>query len=261
MIVFDIETKPRPDLVRRFIEPYPAFNPDEVKYGNTKDPVKRAELLATKEAEHKAGEVTYWKNAEERAALNPLTAEVLCVGLLVEGDLYILGQNVCGCVDERGVLIQFWDTFRAGSNAGEKFLFWSGNGNPATNFDVDMLVRRSWILGVEVPPSVFNGRFLSSKIEDAAARYLMYQREAFCCLSRAADELGLFQPGCDFTPKGEADLVTGENFHLWWDGKAGNLVAPEEQQKLAVKYLTNDLRLLEAIANRLGYADVPLATA
>jgi hypothetical protein len=261
MIVFDCETKPRPDLVRRFIKPYPTFNPDEVKYGNTKDPVKRAELLALKEAEHKAGEAAYWQNAEERASLNPLTAEVLCVGLLIDGEPVIIGQNSPVAQDEADVLRAFWRVWSDRSNGGEKFVFWSGNGNPAENFDLDMLVRRSWIVGVPVPPLVFNGRHFSSRFEDVAGRYLLYKREAFCGLSRAADELGLFRAGCDFTPKGEDDLVTGANFHLWWEGKAGDVVAAVEQRQLAVKYLTNDLRLLEAIAGRLGYADVELATA
>lgn len=270
MIPFDIETKPRADLVARFVKPYPAFNPDEVKYGNTKDPVKRAELLASKEAEHKAGEVTYWANARERAALNPLTAEVLCIGLLVEGSLAIFGQGkTYGLKDERGVLTAFWRLFTDRSSAGEKFVFWSGNGSSTENFDLDMIVRRSWILGVEVSPLLFNGRYFTNRFEDVAGRYLLYKRESFCGLARAADELGLFVPGCAFTPKGETDLVTGEHFHLFWDGKADEIIAargeapmsPEDQQKLAVRYLTNDLHLLEGVATRLGYAEPVLATA
>src|SRR5690348_11390018 len=122
MIPFDIETKPRTELVKRFVEPFPAFDPEAVKYGNTKDPEKRAVILAEKEAGHKADEVAYWARAHDRASLNPLTAEIVCIGLLIDGRVRIISG------DEKSVLTEFWEIFGSQKFASERFVFWSGNG-------------------------------------------------------------------------------------------------------------------------------------
>jgi hypothetical protein len=250
MIPFDIETKPRTDLVRRFIKPFPAFDPAAVKYGNTKDPAKRAELLALKESDHATEEQAYWKNAEDRASLNPLTAEIVCIGLLMDGKPVILSGN------ERDVLTEFWATFADHRLASEKFVFWSGTGNPSENFDVDMIVRRSWLLNVKVSPLAFSGRYLANRFEDAAGRYLLFKREAYCGLSKAALELGLFEGDETIKPaifpKTDNDPVQGVNFYQWWEGTHANTkLSPAEQREWATKYLTNDLLILAGIVDRI----------
>lgn len=251
MTLFDIETKPRTDLVRRFIKPFPALDPSAVKYGNTKDPQKRAELLKQKEDDHRAEEVEYWRKAEERAALNPLTAEIICIGMLDDRGEQVFSGS------ERNILESFWNDFGDFARAGESFVFWSGNGAATENFDVEFIIRRSWMLGVPVHPLAFNGRYLGNRFVDAAARYLFGKREAYCSLSDAADQLGLFTPGCDIFPKSDTDPVQGVNFWEWFEGRmtshptTGEAIAPERQRAMALQYLSNDLRLLRSVAGRV----------
>lgn len=243
MIPLDIETKPRLDLVRRFVKPPENFSPELVKYGNTKDPAKRAELLIQKENDHAAEVSAFWQKAKDRASLNPLTAEIVCIGLLIEGKPVILSGA------EPVLLTNFWATFASHGLAGEKFVYWSGNGQPSENFDPDMIIKRSWIQGVRIG-TAFNGRYLSNRFEDAAGRYLLYKREAFCGVSRAADELNLFSPDSEIKPKSEDDPVCGENFWQYWEGLREGM-DPGVQRALATNYLHNDLFLLNAVANRI----------
>lgn len=239
MILFDVETRPLPDRVKRFTKPFPQFDPSEVKMGNIKDPKLKEAKLAEKQAEHSANEEKYWHDAYDKAALNPVTASVICIGHCGAVEGLIEG-------DEQGVLELFWEIFR--NNHGESFVFWSGSGFPGIGFDVEMLVKRSWMLGVKVPPQVFHGRYLSSQFVDLASRYLFGKKESFLSLSDAADQLGLFDRGLPITKKTDADLVTGKNFHEYWDGFAPVDLIPEEQRKLAIKYLRNDAMILQYIA-------------
>jgi hypothetical protein len=244
MPIIDIETKPRPDLVKRFVKPYPDFDPDAVKYGNTKDPAKRAGILQEKQEEHVQAAADHWRKAEERAALNPLTAEILCLGIMEED-----GKTMVLHGTEVEILTAFWLNYSDAKRATEPFLFWSGRGSPYENFDHEFILKRSWIIGVKVPPSALG----KNRFQDAATRYLFGQREAFCSLSDAADQLGLFEKFTDIFPKNrETDRVTGANFHLWWAGEMPDVTETAEQQReLALKYLFNDLLILLRICGRI----------
>lgn len=246
MIPLDIETRPRPDLVLRYVKPPEPFDPAGVKYGNTKDPEKRSALFQQKQQDHENEVAEYWAKAKDRASLNPLTAEIVCIGLLIEGQAVFLSG------DERTILTQFWKRFSDFGMTGDKFVYWSGNGSQTENFDPDMIIRRSWLLGVKVPATAFNGRYLSNRFEDATGRYLLYKRDSYCGLSRAADELGLFSAApCNIFQKTDRDRVQGANFSLYWDGKADPAMTPEEQRDLAGSYLTNDLLILSGIVDRI----------
>lgn len=250
MIIIDIETKPIPELVEKFIKPLPAFDPNEVKYGNTKDPEKRAALVASKQAEHDDAAVAHMAKAKDRAALNPLTAQVLVIGIYDQTDLL----NKCSFLegDEAMVLTQFWQMWYDTYFSSDQFCFWSGSSN-SENFDPDMLIRRSWILGVTVPPQVINGRYLGSRWEDAAQRYMFGRFNEYCGLSRAAEELGLFGAGATIFPKTKEDTVTGANFWQWYEGSMTGDAAKAcpDQKTLAMSYLTNDLLTLDAIVERI----------
>ncbi len=246
-MIFDIESRPRPELVARFVKPFPAFDPAAVKFGNTRDQEKRAALVKEKAEAHVQEETAYWDNARERAALNPLTAEICCIGIRFNGTILILGADG---QSEPVILRQFWEAFQ--NNHGEPFVFWSGSGNPAENFDPDFIIKRSWICGVPVPPSAFDGRYLGRKFVDAAARYLMFKREAYCSLTDAADQLGLYTGENNIFPKNkETDVVVGSNFHMYWDGKINDGASASDQRALAVRYLENDLLTADLIAARI----------
>lgn len=255
MILFDIETKPRPDLVTRFIKPFEKFDPSAVKYRNTKDPALREAKLAEEQNKHTAAEAAYWQNAMDRAALNPQTGEIVAIGLRGAGNVEILGEDDCG---EKIILDHFWNAFANPHHSGEAFVFWSGNGSPTENFDPDYIIRRSWILGVKVPPLAFgDGGYLGRRFVDAARRYLLGKRDAYCGLSRCADELGLYTKDGPITPKLETDPVQGANFWQWWEGTAPKVLHPSGnveaklQRELAKKYLVNDLLTLDAITARI----------
>lgn len=248
MILIDIETKPKPELVERYIKPFEALDPSAIKYGNTKDPVLRANKLKEEQEKHGAAEIAHWSNAKDRAALNPLTGEILCIGMLHSGGVIeIIGDDDCG---EKVILQRFWDIFLDPNFISEPFVFWSGNGSSTDNFDPDYIIRRSWILGVKVPPSAFNEGYLGRRFQDATRRYLLGKRDGFCGLTRAADELGLYSQGADIAPKTDTDLVKGENFWQWWEGRIEGQ-AKEAQRDFAEKYLRNDLRTLAAINDRI----------
>lgn len=230
MIIFDIETKPRLDLVDRYLK---KFDSEEVKTGNLKDPAKIAEKILQAEAD-------YHRNAVEKAALNPITAEIIAIGVGEEGsqDINILSGT------EDYILDGFWSDFSSKFGSATPFVFWSGNGSPTDNFDIDFIIRRSWIVGVKVPQIAFNGKYLSNRFVDAAQRYLLGRRDAFCSLTRCADELGLYKAGSLLLPKSETDRVQGKNFWNFWEG------TPEEHG-MAVKYLNNDVNTLREIADRI----------
>jgi hypothetical protein len=235
---YDIETKPREDLVKRFTRPFPAFDSSSVKYGNTKDASKRADFLALKQEEHGTAESAYWDQAHEKAALNPYTGEIIVVGIVnEEGAIsYLEG-------DESSILGEFWALFMAHGDAALRFVNWSGSGNPYKSFDLDFIVTRSRIRGVRVPQVARNGRYYSSRFVDLATEFLLADQAAYLSLSRAADLLGLYgEAGGRLRPKDkEKDEVTGENFHKFY---AADRVK-------AMPYLDNDLLHLHAIATRI----------
>lgn len=238
MPIFDIELKPRLDLVARYTKPFPPFDPEAVKYGNAKDPEKKLAILKEKKEAHADEEAKYWANARDKSALNPLTSQIIAIGILDDKGPRILWG------EERTILTEFWAVFNDYLGTAEPFTFWSGCGRATENFDADMIIRRSWILGVPVNPFAFSGRYLSNHFRDAAARYLLGKSEAYCSLTDAADQLGLYTADCGFYPKSDHDRVTGANFWQFWEG------TPEDHQ-LAIKYLHNDLYTLDAIAKRI----------
>jgi len=256
MIILDIETRPREDLVERYIKPLEAFNPDAVKYGNTKDAGKRAALLDSKKAEHDDASALHLTKAKAKAALDPLTAEIVVIGVNgsesspCEGEFFFEGT-------EEEILTEFWDLWRSGESTKDEMISWSGNAS-SDCFDPMMILRRSWMLDIKTPSQVVNGRYLGNRWVDASSRYLVGKYGSYCSLTRAADELGLFL-GTDelrLSRKSDNDIVTGKDFHLWYDGKVPNLndshaSTAEHQRALALSYLSNDLRLLQGIVDRI----------
>lgn len=246
---FDIETRPLPELVDRFAKPYPDFDESAVKYGNTKDPQKRADLLAAKRAEHEDGRIAYWQNLRDRAALDPFTGAVVCIGVISdEGQPEIIAEKT-----EDATLRQFWQLVSLNGNATSKFVFWSGCGDQAKKFDLDFIVTRSRINRIPIPPRVREGRFYSTRFVDLAGEFLLGQRDRYLKLTKAAEMLGLYQEHKDLFPKRDDDPVTGENFWQWWDGcipdpQCGCTKDADSQRAMAEVYLKNDLRHLKYLA-------------
>lgn len=252
-IGFDIETRPLPELVTKFAQPYPDFDEAAVKYGNTRDPAKRAALLAEKRQEHENGRAPYWANLIERAALDPFTGALVCIGVITDnGTPEIISETT-----EAGTLRKFWALYAAAENATTKFVFWSGRGDAAKKFDPDFIVTRSRIVGVKLPLRVRQGRYYDPRLVDLAGEFLLHQRDRYLSLTKAAEMLRLYEQHPDIIPKRDDDLVQGKDFWRWWQGTACPEAIPEnrliaaQQRIYAEVYLCNDLLHLKYIAPRI----------
>lgn len=135
ILAFDIETIPDPHAVAMMPAP-------DVKTGNLKDPEK----IAAKIAEAKAAQV-------EKAALDPLTARVACVGF-VGGDGLRVANLIGEETDESERSVIQW-TFDRMSADDLRLVTFNGLG-----FDLPMLYRRALILGVD--PAHFGAPPLSA---------------------------------------------------------------------------------------------------
>lgn len=198
---FDIETGPLPD------EQLALVKPEFRAPSNYVDPIKIAASIQSQEAA--------WR---ERAALSALTGQVLAVGILVDD------YPTIHCVVERENIVAFWHEFQCGG----RFVGFAIKG-----FDLPFLVQRSFVLGIEVPPSVLDGRYFSIRFVDLQECWTCYNPQlregasldAICAACRLGRKNG---KGADF-----ARLFT------------------EDGQK-ALAYLENDLFLVKALAERMG---------
>lgn len=248
-IVFDIETASLPDEQLRPIfeadyEPLPhpgEFDPASVKYGNTKDATKRAEKLKECQDAHTLAVNQYaetanthraeaWQSFLDRAALNPATGCVLAIGVrsIDSPKSFILGA---GDEPEEKILADWW-AFAIKIRAAKRMLI----GHNILQFDLPFLIRRSWILGVEVPSFVRQGRYFSDCWIDTREVWLCGQRQNECSssLGDVARSLGAG------SKNGE-----GKEFGRLWRGTS-------EERQQAIAYLTNDLQMTAAVAQRMG---------
>ncbi len=159
-LCFDIETGPRPwNEIEQFFEPPQPpgeFDESAVKYGNAKKPETRAPILAKAKEDHAAAVAAYPATVEaakaefiDRAALSPITGRVLAVGLRrLGGPPIIIGHD-----NEAALLANWWQIAASVIESGEQIVGFNSNG-----FDLPFLVRRSWMLGVDIPAGMMDGR-------------------------------------------------------------------------------------------------------
>lgn len=230
MIVFDIETGSidEPELSERL----PKFDPASVKLGNLKDHEKIAAKIEEARQEHEA-------ETRGKAALSAITGRVLAIGYKSERGTVISHVNAdvpeYGTkVGEVGILAQFWGRYLKAKQERRPLV-----GHNVAGFDVPFLVRRSWLLGVDVPATVFDGRYLDRIFVDTMARWQCGNyRDQFVKLDALGKALGL---------GGKTEGVGGADFARLYFG------TPEERAK-ALEYLTRDVELTWLVAQRLGIA-------
>lgn len=224
MIVFDIETGPLDEAVLK--EMCPPFDAAEVKTGNLKDPEKIAAKIAEAEANH-------WQEFVDRAALSALTGRVLAIGYRSMRATVI--SHVASFDGVEAELIeQFWGRYRK-AKADRRHLV----GHNIAGFDVPFLVRRSWLLGIEVPDSVLDSswRYLDRVFVDTMQRWQAGNyRDQFVSLDRLGMALGL---------GGKTEGVDGGDFARLYYGT-------EEERAKALEYLSRDVELTWQVAGRLG---------
>lgn len=247
MQVFDIETGPQPrDEVMKFWEKPesklpPTFDPASVRLGNLKDEVKKAAKIEECRAAHQselANEKLKFYDSAERfyndAALKAHTGRVLTIGV---GDVDLQRvkiMEVDAATSEEGLLTKFWSVASACISRGESMV-----GFNILAFDLPYLVRRSWLLGVDIPPMLFSrsGRYVNwhPLLVDLMVVWGMGEPFAIS-LDLMARAFGL---------PGKPDGLTGADF-------AGLYTSadPLDVQK-ALEYAAYDIRTLMSLSAKL----------
>ena len=249
-LFFDIETGPLPlDVIKQITRPFKSklkhpgeFDPQSVKYGVTKDEAKRAAKLQDCMDKHEAAiadyeskaskeEADYWQDILDRAALSALTGRVLAIGYGSDaGETvdHIDSEERKG--DESALLIGFWSKFVRCRDARRKMV-----GFNIKLFDVPFLVQRSVILGVDVPETIMDGRYLSSVFVDLNDLWMVGGRG----FNGNLDEISR---ACGFGQK--PDGVSGAHFFQTY----ANLSTRSQ----AIDYLVNDVALNRKFYSRVA---------
>ena len=210
-IIFDIETGALPfgELA------IPAFNPSDVKLGNTKDPDKIAERIRQAEENHVTD---YIKNA----ALDALSGQVLCIGYRLERDEpAILSSDADG---EAAMLRQWWELL----NTWERQPRLIGFNIKA--FDLPFLIKRSWRHRVAVPYWIRHGRYWNDLVVDLREVWQLGDNRAHGSLGAISRHLGLGEKsgnGADFA-------------NLW-----------KTNRQAAIDYCLQDVKLTQQVADVL----------
>lgn len=209
MNIFDIETGPVPESELARVKP------EFVANRSYKDPAKIAADLAEKEAA--------WR---ENAALSAVTGRVLAIGMMDAFGHITIAHDPA---DEAGVIRRFWLEI-TNTSPPYRSSSWAGFG--IFHFDLPFLIRRSWKLGLRIPP-IRNGRYWSEKFVDL--------REVWQCGDRECGG-SLLSVG-RFLDLPEQKTGSGADF--------ARLYLDETTRPEAIRYLEQDLKATKALANRL----------
>ncbi len=184
--------------------------PTEWPLGNTKDPEKIKAAIAEKEAS--------WL---ESATLDACRCEVLAIGLKsLKHEQLIHGER------EEDMLWRLFDLVSM-VDADESIIV----GHRLLGFDIPILVRRMWANGIKPPTKWLNCTSYKAHREwafDTAVEWSCGNREQYVKLDHLAFMLGVGR---------KTDGVQGAT---WWKTYA-------EDQKAALGYLSNDLKLTEGV--------------
>lgn len=196
---FDIETGPLPpEELALMVNP---FNPEEVKFGNLKDPEKRRLKVEEDRLEHDQKQL-------ENAALDPLTGKVLAIGIIEHDTFQVIGHG-----DESTILYTFWEHYSLPTKEHIGFNIYS--------FDLPFLIRRSWKHGIKVPGYVRQGRYWNrERFIDLRDEWTFGDKFTRGSLDSISRHLGM--------PPKEG---SGKDFALWW----------KEDRDKAIAYLRDDL--------------------
>lgn len=247
-LFFDIETGPLSlDVIKQVTRPFKSklkhpgeFDPQSVKYGNTKDEGLRAKKLeecmkkhadevANFESKLAKEEQDYWDGIVESAALSALTGCVLAIGYGSDaGETVDHIQAADG--NEASLLDRFWTKFVKCKNQRRKIV-----GFNIKQFDVPFLVQRSCMLRVDLPEGVMEGRYLSNTFVDLNDLWMAGSRGT----NGNLDEISR---ACNVGQK--PDGVSGALFY--------ELYSDESTRQKALDYAINDVVITRGIAIRLG---------
>jgi hypothetical protein len=218
-VYLDIETACDKDGALALLPP---FYPAEVKVGNLKDEAKIAAKIAEAQATHESDFL-------DNSALYAERGKIVAIGLREEWKGGLVKDTLLA-EDEATMLEAVWPIISAAILENEKII-----GHYHLNFDLPYMVRRSWILGIPVPPNVrtqFRGRFYwAENFIDTCVLWKLDQRDQPSSLDYVAQALGVGKKTGD--GKDFAELLL-------------------KDREAALEYLRNDLILTAGIAKKMG---------
>lgn len=222
MIAWDIETGGLPEDQLRAMYVEPTFE----EFAASCDQRWKDE---TKVAKFEEAKSQGWQKFLDRAALDPTTGTVLAIGYLSVSKQALmtdLADEAKG--GEAGLIERFWRQYVKCHKAGRKMV-----GAYILGFDLPFLIRRSWILQVDIPQTVRTGRYFDQIFTDLCEVWQCGQRfgEVSSSLNTISRALGV----------GEKN-GNGKDF--------AKLLA--ERPEEAIAYLRNDLELTANCAVRMG---------
>lgn len=256
MIVFDIETGPQPESELRLMmapeePPFdPAsikpFDPESVKYGNMKDPAKRAEKLEESRKKHEEESANaeknynlardekrakYEKDFIDGAALNALTCRILAIGYRPSGGKPVVKYGDGSHEAEAELLRHFW-AVAENTHEGNGLLIGHNN----KSFDLPVIMRRSWLH--RITPSVrllTPTRYYQPWIVDTMELWQAGSRGQYVSLDALGRYFGCGQKNGD-----------GAAFSRMF------LSADPAERQAAIAYAANDVEMTYQIAVRMG---------
>ena len=218
-LIFDIETGGHDEAVLRELYTPPTF--DEFAAGcdqRWKTETVKAKFLDAK--------LSGWQAFVDKAALSPLTGHVLVIGVC-------RGDGEAGVMDggeadnELELLCDFWTAYNSGF-ADSKLI-----GFNIFGFDLPFLIRRSWIHGIMVPETVFDGRYWSDTFIDLMKVWGLGNNREFVKLNTLAKTFGL-----------PCKTGSGADFARLWHGT-------DEERAEAVKYAKRDVEITRDLAVKM----------
>jgi len=241
ILAFDTETKPDHQAVRQLYEFKPElveFDPDSVKTGNIKDPVKKKQKIEEAEAKFKIDqakeEYEFWDKLEKGAALNGATCQIIALGFCDEN-----GPESYAFKTEADLLKIFWDRYEDIHSGQERRKALVGHN--IFGFDLPVMIQRSWVNKVSVPRSVRKAgkQWWNELFIDTQKEFNQYQYGKFVSLKRMAKMFGVAQ---------EREYeITGENFWMFL----------EEHGEDAIVYLDDDCQETYDCANIILNGEYP----
>lgn len=187
-VIFDIETEGASTLefIQEIYPPYPQFVPEGVKCGNLKTEEEREAKIEAARLDHAAQEEAHWAVKLEKAALSAETGRVVTIGYLPVGASDDSAYLDDAGFDEERLLRRFWAGYEKVCGNRGRLVGWNSNG-----FDIPYVIKRSWIVGVPVPSSVFRGRWISDAFLDLMQVWSVHEFKRFAKLDACARVLGL----------------------------------------------------------------------
>lgn len=240
-VYFDIETGPVENIKELFKPPdfpkHPEFDPSLIKYGNIKDPSKKAEKYEEHKKRYEKSLLLWDEECKTKAAnefakfvedspLSSVFGRVFAIGYgidEIEGfKIFISCQG-----SEVNILNVFWEVVGIIRGRGKLISF---NGS---SFDIPFITRRSWVNRIIVPYLLTKYKKMEDWIIDIYDVWKFGKYNDHIKLNELAQSFGL---------PGKLDGVTGDMF---WK-------LMKTDQQLAKKYLASDIACLRSVERRIG---------